>query len=125
MLPVITGHVPAGASTKQILHFGQLYKLGSFRQFDYGLYQNAIKYGSNNPPEYKLENVKAKIALYCGQNDWLAQPGDVETLSQALPNVVARHLKNFNHIDFVWAIDAQKIVWNEMLSNMRTHEIMK
>lgn len=122
MLPVIIGHFPAGASSKQILHFGQLYESGSFKQFDYGHEQNGMKYGMNTPPAYKLENVKAKIALYCGDNDWLAQPSDVKTLRQALPNVMAKHLKDFYHIDFVWAIDAQKILWNEMISNMRTHE---
>ncbi|XP_060665937.1 lipase 3-like isoform X1 [Drosophila nasuta] len=123
MLPVVVGHAPAGASTKQMQHFGQLRRSGAFRQFDYGWLRNHWRYNSITPPEYKLENVQAKVALYYGENDWLAQPSDVEALSLHLPNVVSQHLVNypkFNHLDFIWGVDARELLWDRMLRNMKS-----
>ncbi|KAH8282129.1 hypothetical protein KR054_005724 [Drosophila jambulina] len=125
MLPVIVGHSPAGASTKQMQHYGQLNRAGVFRQYDYGWLRNHWIYGNIEPPTYHLENVKAKVALYYGQNDWLAPPEDVEMLYSRLPNVVTKFLvadKEFNHLDFIWGIDARTLLWDQMLENMKSHE---
>ncbi|KAH8287886.1 hypothetical protein KR018_006369 [Drosophila ironensis] len=125
MLPVVVGHSPAGASTKQMQHYGQLDRSGAFRQFDYGWLRNHWVYGTIDPPSYRLENVRAKVALYYGQNDWLAPPEDVEMLHSRLPNVVSKYLvddKEFNHLDFIWGIDARDLLWDRMLENMRLHE---
>jgi len=65
------------------------------------------------------------VALYYGQNDWLAPPEDVEMLHRELPNVVEKYLvkdKEFNHLDFIWGIDARELLWDRMLENMRNHE---
>lgn len=50
-------------------------KSGKFRQFDFGKKRNMRKYGMEEPPEYDLAKVTAKVALFYGQNDWLAVPG--------------------------------------------------
>uniref|UniRef100_A0A6P4ESW5 Lipase 3 n=1 Tax=Drosophila rhopaloa TaxID=1041015 RepID=A0A6P4ESW5_DRORH len=65
MIPILVGHTPAGASTKQMHHFGQLRNSRKFQLFDYGLW-NLLYYGSLRPPSYKLENVRTKVALYYG-----------------------------------------------------------
>ncbi|XP_039502057.1 lipase 3 isoform X1 [Drosophila santomea] len=125
MLPVIVGHSPAGASTKQMQHFGQLNRSGGFRQYDHGWLRNHWIYGTIEPPSYHLENVRAKVALYYGQNDWLAPPEDVEMLYRKLPNVVEKYLvddKEFNHLDFIWGIDARELLWDRMLEIMRNNE---
>ncbi|XP_023173193.2 lipase 3 isoform X1 [Drosophila hydei] len=126
MLPVVVGHAPAGASTKQMQHFGQVRRSGEFRQFDYGWLRNHWHYNSISPPAYKLENVKAKVALYYSQNDWLAQPADVQSLRRRLPNVVHHYLVDypeFNHLDFIWGVDARSLLWDAMLKQMRACEI--
>ncbi|XP_020807224.1 lipase 3 isoform X1 [Drosophila serrata] len=125
MLPVIVGHAPAGASTKQMQHYGQLNRAGVFRQYDYGWLRNHWTYGTIEPPTYRLENVKAKVALYYGQNDWLSPPEDVDMLNSRLPKVVTKYLvddKDFNHLDFIWGIDARTLLWDRMLENMRVNE---
>ncbi|EDW03611.1 lipase 3 isoform X1 [Drosophila grimshawi] len=125
MLPVVVGHAPAGASTKQMQHFAQVRRSGDFRQFDYGWLRNHWRYNSLTPPEYKLENVKAKVAMYYSQNDWLAQPTDVEALRRRLPNVVSHYLVDypeFNHLDFIWGVDARELLWDRMIENMRLHD---
>ena len=45
--------------------------LGRFRQYDYGAKKNLLIYNSTHPPEYKLSNIKAPVALYYGINDKL------------------------------------------------------
>ncbi|XP_017099328.2 lipase 3 isoform X2 [Drosophila bipectinata] len=125
MLPVIVGHSPAGASTKQMQHFGQLNRSGAFRQFDHGWLRNHWIYGTLEPPSYQLQNVKAKVALYYGQNDWLAPPEDVEMLHSRLPNVITKYLvddKEFNHLDFIWGIDAKELLWDRMFETMKNEE---
>lgn len=121
MLPVIVGHVPAGASNKQLTHFAQLRNSGTFQQYDYGFLQNLRKYNSPKPPKYKLDNVKAKVHLHYSINDWLAMPADVELLAKQLPNAISYRLLdylNFNHVDLIWGIDAQEQLWNSMLDHM-------
>lgn len=125
MLPVIFGHTPAGSSTKQLLHFGQLKSSGHFRQYDHGYIGNWKKYRRLSPPDYNLRNVTAKVALHYGANDWLTIPRDVEKLHQALPNVVGKFLvkyPEFNHLDFVWGIDARELVYEKVIKLMKLVE---
>lgn len=124
MLPVLVGHTPAGASTKQMHHYGQLRNSQRFQLFDYGV-GNLVQYGSIWPPIYKLENIRTKVALYYGKNDWLAPPEDVDLLSNQLPNVVYKYLvpdEQFNHLDLIWGIDAKELIWNRMLAIMKFYE---
>ncbi|KAL5288763.1 hypothetical protein ACFFRR_009149 [Megaselia abdita] len=117
MLPIVFGHTPAGASVKQIMHYGQVKDSGKFRQYDYGYFDNYWKYGSLYPPEYDLTKVTAKVALHYSQNDWLAEQKDVEHLYETLPNTVGKYMvgfERFNHLDFVWAIDAKKMLYDKL-----------
>uniref|UniRef100_A0A6P4E010 Lipase 1-like n=1 Tax=Drosophila rhopaloa TaxID=1041015 RepID=A0A6P4E010_DRORH len=95
-----------------------------FQLFDYGLW-NLLYYGSLRPPSYKLENVRTKVALYYGNNDWLAPPEDVELLYQRLPYVVDKYVvpnKDFNHLDLIWGIDAKTLLWDRMIQVMKSQE---
>lgn len=71
MMPVIMTNTPAGAATKQMLHFTQEINSGHFRKYDYGLFQNYVVYGQAFPPDYPLESITAPVALYYSSNDWL------------------------------------------------------
>ncbi|KAL7741320.1 hypothetical protein ACLKA6_013764 [Drosophila palustris] len=126
MLPVYIAHAPAGASTKQVMHFGQVRSLEGLRKFDYGRLQNLRRYNTLTPPEYNLWNVRAKVSLYYGQNDWLAQPGDAKLLLKKLPNVVYDYLSDypkFNHLDFIWGIDSWDLIWERIYNNMQSHDL--
>nr|CAD7434529.1 unnamed protein product [Timema monikensis] len=121
MLPVILGHTPAGASTRQIIHYGQEVKSGYFRQYDHGSVENLLKYGSLNPPDYDLSKVTAPVSLHYSNNDWLASLTDVDELYSELPNVIGKFLvplDQFNHIDYMWAIDAKTLVYDTVISIM-------
>lgn len=125
MIPVIMGHTPAGASTNQLIHYGQLIRSGYFRQYDYGMVANLVEYGSIKPPKYDLRQVKAPVALHYSQNDWLADTKDVQKLNAELGNVIGSFLvphKKFNHLDFVWAIDARTLVYKKVVDIMKLYE---
>ncbi|KAF2904689.1 hypothetical protein ILUMI_01486 [Ignelater luminosus] len=124
LVPVIMSHTPAGASIKQFLHFVQEINSEKFRQWDYGIVYNRVKYKRWSPPDYELENVKAPVYLYYTHNDWLAHVEDVEKLASELGNLKGKFLcsdKNFNHIDYMYGIDAPTLVYNDILETMKKH----
>jgi len=58
-------------SVQQLHHYMQLYRSGKFRKYDYGLNNYRI-YGTSEPPDYNLSNVKVPIYMYRGTEDGLA-----------------------------------------------------
>lgn len=74
MIPDFLVNTPAGAATKQLLHYGQLirHKDLVFKQFDYGLLGNLLKYKNSEPPEYDLSRVSAPTYLMYSSNDLLS-----------------------------------------------------
>lgn len=67
-------NTPAGTSTKQFAHFGQLISSGDFALFDYGYEKNLKIYDSLLPPLYDLANAKVKLQLIYGTNDVVISP---------------------------------------------------
>ncbi|KAK7576284.1 hypothetical protein V9T40_012570 [Parthenolecanium corni] len=118
-LPMILAHSPAGASSKQLTHHAQLIRRDRwFGQYDYGAAGNIKKYGSPNPPKYDLSKIKVPITLMYSADDWLSSHEDVQALAQDLPiifEVVQVPVKPFNHLDFIWSVDAKVLVYDESL----------
>ncbi|KXJ71266.1 hypothetical protein RP20_CCG021028 [Aedes albopictus] len=124
MLPVIHAHSPAGASAMQMIHHAQTIRSRIFRQYDHGPTLNMVRYGSMVPPRYNFDNVQAPTLLYHSTNDWLAAPEDVELLRRELPNVHKQYLvrqPQFNHMDFIWAINVRPLLYDELLSDLRAY----
>ncbi|XP_045479332.1 lipase 3-like [Harmonia axyridis] len=119
MLPVFLAHTPAGASTRQLYHYAQLFNSGKFRQYDYFPF-NSLHYGPLhpiNPPSYNLKKVKAPVYLFYSNNDWLSHPKDVKTLCKKLGNCKAQTLvaeNRFNHLDYVWGNNAKQRIYSEV-----------
>lgn len=87
--------------------------------------QNLQKYGNATPPDYLLENCKVPVALFYSDQDKLADSVDVIRLFKELPNVFSNWRvrdKTFNHIDFVWAMDAKELVYDYILEYMQYFE---
>lgn len=122
-MPVILAHVPARVATNQLLHFGQNINSKRFRQYDYGAIKNYIKYKRFAPPEYILKNVRAPVAIYYAENDWLVTAKDIPMLIDRLPNIVKTYLvphKEFNHVDFLWGMDVSILVYEEILKTIKS-----
>jgi len=123
LLETIMHHTPAGASTDSFVHFAQEINSKKFRGYDYGEGNNDV-YGQDTPPDYDLKKVTAPIALYWGENDWLAHPADVLRLLSGLPNLAVNFevpYAEWNHLDFIYGIDADKLLYPEIIKNMENH----
>ncbi|XP_046626862.1 lipase 3-like isoform X1 [Neodiprion virginianus] len=124
LLPIVLGHSPAGTSTKTLLHFLQGMNSGEFRQYDYGKEKNLEIYHSVSPPAYNLSGINVSISLQYADNDWLASITDVKRLYQALPKTIGIYRVNFpkfNHLDFLWGIDAPKLVYDKLIFMMEKY----
>lgn len=126
-MPLFLAHAATGSSTDSLVHLGQEVKSGQFRQFDHGWFKNLLKYRRTSPPEYNLNNVKAPVAIYYSQNDWLSTVADVERLFPRLPNLIKSYLvphEKFNHIDFLWGTDAHQLLYQEIMITMNSTETL-
>ncbi|XP_074029899.1 lipase 3-like [Leptinotarsa decemlineata] len=124
LIPLIMTYTPSGSSTKQFLHYAQLMNSGKFRQYDYGLFDNKKVYGTFAPPSYDLKKITAPTYLICGKNDWLAEPKDVGRLATEIGNCRGKFLLSdnmFNHLDFLYAMDAPTIVYPKVISLFSRH----
>lgn len=103
LLHDIINHIPAGASYKQFIHYGQIaatgkitnYQftqnisinsltnhslVGKFQNYHHGFEKNMKIYGTPDPPEYNMTNIRTNIHLLHGTNDWLT-PSSVSLIS--------------------------------------------
>lgn len=98
---------------------------GRFRKFDYGPSENLLRYNQPSPPDYDLQKAKIPTAVYYAESDWLTTVEDVRLLIKDLPNVFNDYLvphKKFNHADFVWGKNAGRLVYDEIVKNMKMSE---
>ncbi|XP_048512121.1 lipase 1-like isoform X2 [Athalia rosae] len=126
IVPVIVGHVSAGASWKQFIHYGQgTMEQGRFRYFDYyNDEKNFNLYNSTVPPEYRLENIRAPVAFFNSENDWLATPKDVSLLETRIQNLVLVYrvaTNSFNHYDFLWGTNAPALIYQRLFKLMEEY----
>ncbi|XP_075973506.1 lipase 3-like [Anticarsia gemmatalis] len=124
LLPVFLAHIGTGTSWKTAVHFSQEILSGKFQYFDYGAFYNSKIYGSDSPPEYDLKKVTLPIKLFWSQNDLLSSERDVKMLSTKLPTKPDMFLvpdAQFNHLDYLWAIDAPRLLNNEVLNSLNTY----
>jgi len=131
-IPVYLTHSPGGTSTRNVLHFGQLINTGKFQKYDFGsAAENKVHYGKITPPMYDVTKMEVPLTVYSGDMDWLADPKDVQEL---MPNLrsLDRHvaLKDFNHFDFIWGLQAAPEIYWPIRDEIRklqseTSEILK
>lgn len=85
------------------------------------------RYGSELPPTYNLTNVAVPVALFYAANDWLAGFQDVKKLYYSLGHNAPIEMykipyDNFNHVDFLWGIDAKELVYQKIFDIMRNYK---
>ncbi|XP_066204733.1 gastric triacylglycerol lipase-like [Saccopteryx leptura] len=119
-LDVYLSHNPAGTSVQNMLHWAQAVNSGKFQAFDWGNpVQNMMHYNQPTPPNYNVADMNVPIAVWNGGQDWLADPQDVDLLLPKLPNLVYhKKIPFYNHLDFIWAMDAPQEVYNGIISMM-------
>jgi len=123
MLDTIAHHIPAGTSSYTILQYAQGVKSKEFMGFDWGDDDsNMAHHDSVLPPMYDLSKINTKIALFWGDNDWLAQAGDLIKIIMKVPTIVENYevpWPEWNHLDFLYAIDI------DLYQNIHLLDILK
>lgn len=120
---MFTAHSNEGASAKDIIHFLQGIKADKFQKYDYGPDGNMKRYNQTTPPEYHPQNMAVPVAMFYGDNDFLADRTDVQYLLDNLPNIVhQRELPNWNHVDFIIGKDAHQLLYTDILNLMSKYQ---
>ncbi|XP_043845961.1 lipase member N-like [Dromiciops gliroides] len=114
-------HSPTGTSIQNILHLKQLFQSDELRAYDWGSKaENMRHYNQNIPPLYDLTTMKVPTAIWAGGKDLLVDPLDVAMLLPKIKNLrFYEMLPDWNHIDFIWSLDASERVYSKILSLMR------
>nr|XP_056706473.1 lipase member M-like [Euleptes europaea] len=114
-IDVYKSHFPDSTSVQNLLHWGQVYKTGQLRKFDYGS-ENLDRYNQSEPPAYELECMRVRTAIWYGENDWFADPANIEQLTCRLHDVVYEcKIPDWTHFDFLWGLDAPQKVYNDII----------
>lgn len=80
-MPEIVKYAPAGASTRQFLHYAQEITSGRFCRYDYGAAENVQLYGAEIPLAYEIDKITCPVAVYYANNDALVATQVRETLN--------------------------------------------
>ncbi|KAJ8730361.1 hypothetical protein PYW07_017399 [Mythimna separata] len=118
MLPLFRAHAPAGASVRQVAHYGQTIRFEAFRRYNFNAVQNLAVYGRLNPPAYDLKRITAPVYLHYGLSDNEVHYKDLLLLADTLPNVVGVYKaerESFNHYDFIWGMDVKEQLYEKTL----------
>ncbi|XP_015984720.2 lipase member N isoform X2 [Rousettus aegyptiacus] len=98
-MDVYMSHAPTGSSVQNILHIKQ-----------------------SRPPLYDLTAMTVPTAMWVGGNDVLVTIQDV---ARILPQIRNLHyfklLPDWNHIDFIWGLDAAERVYSKIIDLMKSH----
>ncbi|XP_077407532.1 gastric triacylglycerol lipase isoform X2 [Vanacampus margaritifer] len=119
---VYTTHCPAGTSVQNMLHWVQAVRSGKLSAFDFGAAGNMKHYNQSTPPRYHVGDMKVPTAVFSGGRDTLADPKDVALLLTQVSNVVFRqHIPHWDHLDFIWGLDAPQIMFPAILKLLQQH----
>eukprot|EP00063_Salmo_salar_P038923 XP_014013758.1 PREDICTED: lysosomal acid lipase/cholesteryl ester hydrolase-like isoform X2 [Salmo salar] len=123
--PVYTSHCPAGTSVQNMIHWSQAVHGGKLMAYDYGRAGNMAHYNQSTPPLYNIQDMKVPTALWSGGHDTLADPKDVAVLLNQVPNLVYhRHIEHWEHLDFIWGLDAPQEMYSEIIKLMSQQDLV-
>ncbi|CAF2083871.1 unnamed protein product [Rotaria magnacalcarata] len=122
-VPVYAAHEPAGTSVKNMIHFAQGVQTNTFQAYDYGSPEkNQLHYNQTTPPAYAIRPMKVPTAIFSGGEDWVADPDDVSFILDNVQSLVyQKFIPDYNHIDFIWAMDANQFVYADLLNVMEKY----
>jgi len=116
-MAVYVSHTPAGSSTKNLIHFAQIFRNNQFQKFDYGSPdENMKRYNQTTPPVYDVSQVNVPVLAFTAPRDWLADAEDTANLLGSLPNLQFQvDVRGWNHLDLVWGKDAAHYCYHPMV----------
>ncbi|EUB57474.1 Lipase member M [Echinococcus granulosus] len=126
-LPIYIAHAPVGTSVQNMVHYCQAMWQGCFQTFDFGAAENMVKYNRTTPPPYGLDAVGLPVTVYWSGQDWLAPPRDISRILTELSRgrdaqMRDVYLPDYNHLDFVWGVDAASYIYRDIIHFFRQHQ---
>jgi len=120
-LPVYMSHSPAGTSSRNIIHYGQIYQAQQPQMYDFGFLENQKVYGQRKPPVYSATGLAVPTAIFAGGIDTLADPKDVALLRKDIQSKLFydQTTPDMDHMDFVWGMNAAKNVYIKMIELLK------
>ena len=122
-MEVYISHEPDGTSVKNMIHFAQIFLSKQFQAYNYSTpEQNQQHYNQTTPPIYSIRPMKIPTAIFWSQTDWLADPEDVSFIFENIQSLVyKKFIPDYNHLDFVWAITANKVICEDLIDQMQKY----
>ncbi|XP_072936744.1 lipase 3-like [Epargyreus clarus] len=110
----------AGASLKQIAHYGQNIRDIKFRRWHHGDAKNIEIYGTIDPPIYDLNQISTYVTMHYSLSDTLLDERDVIAMVNDIPKSKARKVEreSFLHEDYVTSKDAKEMVTDFIIEDI-------
>lgn len=115
-------HLYSFTSTKSVVHWFQIIRNKNFQFYDDELHAPFSIVASERfykPVKYPTRNIKTPIVLLYGDSDSLV---DIKVMLQGLPrDTVAKAIRGYEHLDFLWASDVDRQVFDHVFDALETH----
>ncbi|KAF2743262.1 alpha/beta-hydrolase [Sporormia fimetaria CBS 119925] len=113
-------HLYSFTSTKSVVHWFQIIRNGVFQMYDdeapNPITANRAKY--YKVAKFPTKNIKTPIVLVYGGSDSLV---DIDVMLKELPrHTIAKCVKQYEHLDFLWAATVQKLVFPYVFEALET-----
>jgi len=109
-MPVMARDDVGGTSTVNLRHWTVIAKNGGFTDINGNDY-DVSKLKKN------LENTN--LLLFVGKNDALSQESDFDRLESLLPPATVEKIGDYNHLDYMWAADADIYVNDKVIEYLQ------
>jgi hypothetical protein len=112
---------PGGTSTKNIVHWVQVYDSKNVAEFDYGEKENLKGYGTKTPPVFELakfNGYKVKSLITRSDQDPFSMIRDTTAFVDLVMDktvIEIKDLKNYNHLDYLWSKDAVNEIYKDVI----------
>lgn len=74
------------------------------------------------PPAYEIENLKMPVAVWSGGHDVIADPKDIAMLLPQFTNLIFHeHFPDWEHLDFIWGLDAAMRMYAKIIDLIKKY----
>jgi len=119
-------HLYSFTSTKSVVHWFQIIRNKTFQMYDDDA-SNAFSIGASNRyykvARFPTRNIKSPIVLLYGGSDSLV---DISVMLKELPkHTIVHKIDHFEHLDFLWAQDIDKLVFPHVFEALRYYSTVE